>query len=134
MNEQWLLHILVFIFGYVTCRTFYFLGAARDSVKIVQFAQTIGLFIIARGIENLQWSRQYRLGLMNEAGAPERDIKAFKLHHDEEERLYKVNSIQSIIEVTGEFFSPVTQFDDWKSAMKYIDSNKKELFKFLRRD
>jgi hypothetical protein len=134
MNEQWLLHILVFIFGYVTCRTFYFLGSVRTSAKIVQFAQTIGLFIIARGLENLEWSRQYRINLMKENDASEHNVKAFKLHHDEEVRLYKYNSVQGIIELTGDFFSPVTQFSDWRSAMAHIDSNKEELFKFLRRD
>lgn len=134
MNEQWLLYVLVFVFGYVTCRTFYFLSSVRTSIKIVQFAQTVGLFIIARGLESLQWSRQYRINIMKENEASEQSIKAFTLHHDEEARLYKANSIQSIIELTGDFFSPVTAFSDWRSAMKHIDSNKEELFKFLRRE
>ena len=134
MNEQWLLHLLMFIFGYVTCRTFYFMGSVRTSVKIVQFAQTIGLFIIARGLENLHWSRQYRIDLMKENDASEHNIKAFKFHHDEEVDLYKQRSVERMLELTGDVFTPITQFDDWRSAMKYLDSNKEELFKFLRRD
>jgi hypothetical protein len=70
---------------------------------------------------------------MKEDDASEQSIKAFILHHDEETRLYKANSIQSIVELTGDFFSPVTRFSDWRSAMKHIDSNKEELFNFLRR-
>lgn len=133
MNEQWILHILVFVFGYFTCRTFYFFGSVKTSVKIIQFAQTIALFIIVRGIEQLQWSRQYRIDIMKENNASERNINVFKLHNDEEIGDYKRKSVQTIIELSGEVYAPITEFDDWDSAMNYVESNKEIVLKFIRR-
>ena len=51
--EQWWMYLLTFVFGYVTCRTFYFVRAARVSLTLVRGAHIIYLSALMHVLEFL---------------------------------------------------------------------------------
>ena len=51
--ENWLLYMLVFIFGYSTCRTFYFIRANRISLSLIKLSHMIYLSATIKALESL---------------------------------------------------------------------------------
>jgi len=45
-----LLYFLIFTFGYITCRTFYFLNAARKSILMIKATRLICLAWLSKTI------------------------------------------------------------------------------------
>ena len=56
--EHWLVNILTFIFGYVTCRTFYFVKSSRISLSLISASHIIYLSSIIKAIEHLSYARE----------------------------------------------------------------------------
>ncbi len=63
---EWIQFILVFIFGYVTCKTFYFLNATRTSINIIKTAQLLSLAILAKSMEHFAYARTFKVLTMKE--------------------------------------------------------------------
>ena len=74
---DWLLYLVVFIFGYITCKTFYFMNAARTSINMLKSAQLTSLLVLARSMEHFSYSRALRLHHMQMTDATEHNIQAF---------------------------------------------------------
>ena len=55
---NYFLYFLVFLFGYVTCKTFYFLRANRISLSLIKLSHVIHLTSTVRCIENLIYTRE----------------------------------------------------------------------------
>ena len=48
---NYILYFLVFLFGYITCRTFYFIRSARLSLKLIVSGHLFYLLAIERAIK-----------------------------------------------------------------------------------
>jgi hypothetical protein len=70
---------------------------------------------------------------MKENGESDHNIDAFKYLHNEELDRYKRKSVEEIVSVHGKIFDQVLDFDDWDSAMKYLETNKKEFIDIMYR-
>ncbi len=130
---EFFLYFLVFVLGYTTCKLFYFLIGTRKSIQIVRLSQLVGLSIIARSLENFSHSKYYAMCTMKENGESDHNIDAFKYLHNEELDRYKRKSVEEIVSVHGKIFDQVLDFDDWDSAMKYLETNKKEFIDIMYR-
>ena len=130
---EFFLYFLVFLLGYTTCKLFYFIIGTRKSIQVVRLAQLVALSIIARSLENFSHSKYYAMCVMKESGESDHNIDAFKYLHTEELDRYKRKSIEEIINVHGKIFNQVVDFNDWKSAMKYLETNKQEFIDLMYR-
>tara|TARA_R110002020_G_scaffold29495_4_gene93014 strand:- start:40 stop:444 length:405 start_codon:yes stop_codon:yes gene_type:complete len=131
MQHPWLFYALFFVFGYVTCRTFYFLNSTRKSLRLLQLSRVVGLFVVVRALENFHYSRDYRLHIMRQSGASDQNVKAFTLQSDSETRLFKTRAVSQIIDCHGGFFKEGLEFTDWKSAMEYLETHRESVMEFL---
>jgi len=133
MEHPWPFYALFFIFGYVTCKTFYFLNASRKSIGLLQTTQVVGLFIITRSLEHFHYAKEYRLSTMKHNKATEQNINAFQLQFEDEIKYFKTKSVRQIIEAHGSFFEQVVDFTDWDSAMLFLETNRAHVKEFIKR-
>jgi len=47
---------------------------------------------------------------------------------------YKEKAIKEILDLHPNFYDPIIEFDNWKSAMKYLEDNKQFVLKLLNQD
>ena len=123
----WLLHFLVFIFGYVTCKTFYFLRANRISLSLVRLSHVIYLSSVVKSIETLIEARS--TAIINNI----EPLKSKDFFEDEIKTL-KENSVAYLLQLHPRFYRDVLTFDDWESSMKYLNQNKDVVFKIWKKE
>ena len=70
---------------------------------------------------------------MRENGESEHNLSAFKHLHIEELDRYKRRAIEEIVGFHGKIFDQVLDFDDWSTAMKYLETNKQEFIDIMYR-
>ena len=128
---NWLLYFLVFAFGYISCRTFYFLRSTRTSVKLVKAAQLIALGVLARSMENFHYAGTYRIQQLNHGGFSDNKINSFKIRFEDELVSYKDRSIREIINTHEGVFKSMVDFKDWNSAMLYLETNRRVMEAFF---
>ena len=121
---EWLQYFLVFVFGYLTCKTFYFFRATRTGILIVKSAQIISLAILAKSMENFAFSKTYKVLTLKENNESEHNINAYCLNIDLAIVSYKEKAIKHIVEQHSKFYREILDFDDWKSGMEYLEQNK----------
>jgi len=129
---EWLLQLLVFTFGYITCRTFYFFRAARSSVNMLKVSQLVSVAMLARSLENFAYSKSLRLQYLAETNASEQNKEAFMLLHQDELTNFKTKSIQEIVALHPKFFEDALDFHDWPSAMKFLNDNQQLVYTLLK--
>ena len=134
MEHLWLFYLLFFAFGYMTCRTFYFLNATRKSLSLLRVTQVVSLFIMVRALEHFHYAKEFRLSIMKENDASEQNIRAFLYQFDDEMKFYKTKCIRQIIEAHGNFFNQVVDFADWESAMVFLEGNKELVEEFIKKE
>ena len=127
---DWLLYILTFIFGYVTCKTFYFLRATRLALSLIRGANVIYVSSMAKAAEKLSYTQEIMLENMIKTEKTSAEISAFQLQFDSEVRHLKDTSIDVMIALHPEFFKQMVEFDDWDSAMRYANEYREQIFKF----
>lgn len=120
---DWVLYTLFFIFGYSTCKTFYYLNSSRISIRLIKVAQLISLTIVAKALEHYSYAFEYKTMRMKEEGESEHNLEVLKNTHNNEVESFKKRTIQFIIEAHPEFFRKIIEFDDWESSMKFLDQH-----------
>lgn len=130
----WWLYILVFIFGYLTHKTFYFFRSVRISIGLVRVSQLISLAVLARSMENFYHSHTARVRQMRENKEQEKDIRDLRRSFNDEISTYKEKAIKEILDLHPGFYAPIVDFDNWKSGMKYLDDNKEFVLALLNKD
>ncbi len=128
---DWLLYILVFVFGYFTCKTFYLLRSTRISLTLVKVAQLISLGVLARSTESFHYVGEYKVRHLEKSGFSDNKINAFKLQHELEIEEYKRRSINAIVYCHSSVFKDILEFNDWDSAMRFLEKNRELVDKFL---
>ena len=124
--EYYALHLLTFIFGYVTCRTFYFLKSARTSIILLKIMHVVGLAILTKCIEEYAYSGTQKLKALSDCGVLPTDEVYKKIERENENTisLFKQKGIATIISLHPEYFRNTLEFDDWESAMLFLQKNK----------
>ena len=130
--DIWFLHALVFIFGYVTCKTFYFLNTARISLKLIKSSRIIYLLMAVRAVENYLMSERMMNKYLKEAEQDESTIKVFEHKCKHEIEHFKKKTIEQLLLQTPDAFRPGLEFDDWNTAMAHLQQHKREALDFWR--
>ena len=130
----WWLYLLVFGFGYLTHKTFYFFRSVRISIGLIRVSQLVSLAVLAKSMENFYYSHTARLRQMRENNEDEKDIRDVRRSFNVEISGYKEKSIKEILDQHPKFYDPIVEFDDWKSGMKYLEENREFVFKLLSQE
>jgi hypothetical protein len=130
----WWLYLLVFIFGYLTHKTFYFLRSVKISIGLIRVSQLVSLAVLAKSMENFYYSHTSRLRHMKEYDEGSKKIKDVRRSFNVEIVNYKKKAIKEILDLHPNFYDPIIEFDNWKSAMKYLEDNKQFVLKLLNQD
>jgi hypothetical protein len=120
---QYILYFLIFIFGYVTCKTFYFLRATRISLSLIKLSHLIYLSAMQKIIE--EW-----LTYVDDLGMTGSDRFHLMNALDEEIEHLKTRSVDYLLKLHPQFYREALSFGDWESAMNYIDQNKEVIVEF----
>ncbi len=131
---DWLLYLLVFVFGYVTCQTFYFLSSARLSLILLRASHLIYISSMMKALENMAYARGIVLENMLKAEKNSVAISTFELRHEQDVRTLKDRSINLLIDIHPPFFKRMMEFKTWEEASNYIDTHKDVVFKFWEED
>ena len=127
----WWLYILVFLFGYFTHKVFYFFRSLKISIGLIRVSQLVSLAVLATSMENFYYSHTARLRHMKEDNESEKDIKDARRSFNIEIKDYKEKAIREILDLHPDFYDPIVDFDDWKSAMDYLEKNKEYTVKLM---
>ena len=130
--DIWWLHALVFIFGYVTCKTFYFINTARLSLKLLKSSRIIYLVLATRALENYATSERIMKKYLIDTDANKETKNDFELRFEEEKLLFKAQTIATLIGQTPKAFKEGIEFHDWDTAMIHLQRHKEEAFNFWR--
>ena len=130
----WWLYLLVFIFGYLTHKTFYFLRSVKISIGLIRVSQLVSLAVLAKSMENFYYSHTSRLRQMKEQDETQNEIKDTRRSFNMEITNYKEKAIKEMLDLHPDFYNPIIEFDNWKSAMKYLEDNKQFVLKLLNQD
>jgi hypothetical protein len=123
----------MFIFGYLTHKTFYFLRATKISISLIRVSQLVSLAVLANSLENFYYSHTSRLRQMRESEQDEKEIKAVRSAFNAEIANYKEKAIEEILDLHPKFYDPIIDFSNWKTAMTYLEENKNFIFKLMDR-
>ena len=122
--DSWWLHLLTFIFGYITCRTFYFVRSSRMSVSLIKTSHIIYLSAIVKALEHLSYAREVMLEHMIRTESHNTEINSFEFRYKRETEALKARSIDVLKVIHPQFFRSMLSFDDWSSAMEYLQEQK----------
>ena len=121
MGHVWWLYLLVFIFGYFTCRTFYFIREVRLGLVMLKLSHYLSLYTIVRGVESMEYAKATRIDEMRKKDETDRNVNAYQLNFDTEIKLYKDKAIREIINMHPKFYRELLEYDDWESAMRFLN-------------
>jgi hypothetical protein len=71
---------------------------------------------------------------MKEQDETQNEIKDTRRSFNMEITNYKEKAIKEILDLHPDFYNPIIEFDNWKSAMKYLEDNKQFVLKLLNQD
>jgi len=115
---------LMYVFGYVTCKTFYYLKASRLGVTLIHTANVFSLFLLTRALENYEVSRSLCLNDLKQKNLSKKNLEAYETNLQTEVDDFKRKSIASLIGLYPDFFESVLDYNDWESGMKFLEDNK----------
>ncbi len=127
---NWVLYGLLFVFGYVTCQTFYFLKSTRLSLILLRATHLIYLSSTMKALEHMSFARGIVLEHMLRTEKGSAAISTFEIRHEEEVAKLKTRSIDLLIDLHPEFFQRMMEFENWEEASQYADTHKDIIFKF----
>jgi len=123
--EQAALYLLVFTFGFVTNRVLYYFIAAYHSIRILKVMHVVSLTMFLRSIQEYTYVGFKKLATLEKCGVLANDriyINAEMAHMNTIEA-FKKRSVLSLIELHPEILKPSLEFNDWDSAMEYLEKN-----------
>jgi len=127
---SWLLYGLLFVFGYITCQTFYFIKSTRLSLIVLRATHLIYISSMMKAVEHMSFARGIVLEHMLRTEKSSAVISMFELRHEEEVRNLKKRSVDLLLDLHPEFFQRMVDFENWEEAAQYLDAHKDVVFKF----
>ena len=132
--DPWWMYALVFLFGYITCRTFYFIRASRISLSLLVYSQVIYLSSMVKILESLLHTKYFVNGLRKSAKEMSPVCNDIDQKVNNEIAILKDNSINYLINMHPKFYRDSLKFKDWDSSMQFLGNNKQEAFNFWKHD
>ena len=120
----WWLYLLVFIFGYLTHKTFYFFRSMRTSIGLIRISQLVSLNIMARSMEHYYYAHTAKIRQLTESGEDQETIRQSRRVFSKEMSSLKEKYIKQLVEMHPRFFTPTVNLTNWKSAMKHLDDHR----------
>ena len=130
--DIWWLHALMFIFGYVTCKTFYFINTARLSLNLLKSSRIIYLVMASRALENYATSERIMKKYMVETDTDTDAQGSFERKFTQDKLTFQANVIAALIAQTPEAFKEGLEFHDWDTAMIHLQRHRSEALNFWR--
>ena len=127
---QWIIYLLVFVSGYLTCKAFYFLKSTSLSLRAVRASHLIYLSVVIKALENLAYSRELTLESLARSGETSAAISIFEMQFERDVQHIKEHSIEVLKHQHPDFFKSFIKFDDWESSMDYLMTYKKSALQF----
>ena len=132
--DPWWMYALVFIFGYATCRTFYFVRSSRISLSLLLYSQIIYLSSMVKILESLLRTKYFVSGLRCSAKEMSSVCNEIDKKVDAEISILKDNSINYLINMHPNFYRESLKFEDWDSSMRFLKEKKQVAFNFWKHD
>jgi len=120
----------MFVFGYITCRLFYFFRSARLSLSLMRASHVIYLSALIKALEHLSHAREIMREHLIKTEKNSNYISSFEIRFNEDVKLMKKRSIDVLIACHPKFFRPMIDFDDWEEAMTYLQSHNDAALQF----
>ncbi len=133
MFMEYYLYFLTFLFGYFTCRTFYFFRANRISISLIKLSHVIYLSSVVKCIENLVYTRDTMKLHYNQIDVDNDKINELERKMQDRIEHLKNNSVKYLIDWHPSFYREALVFDDWESSMQYLLKNKQLVYDFWRK-
>jgi len=130
----WWLYIIVFVFGYLTHKTFYFFRSLKISIGLIRVSQLISLAVLSKSMENFYYSHTARLRHMREHDRDDKSIKDTRRSFNIEINNFKEKAIKEMLDLHPKFYGSIIEFDNWNSAMSFLDKNKHFVLELLNQD
>ena len=128
--SPWWLYILIFFFGYLTCRTFYFMRSARTSLSLMKASGILYLSVLVKAIEHLSYAREIMLEHMIRTEKKTFEISSFEMRFERDVSLFKDRSIHTFLACHPKFFRSMVEFNNWEDAMKFLIEHKDSALAF----
>ena len=128
--DPWWMYTLVFIFGYITCRTFYFIRASRISLSLLVYSQIIYLSAMVKILDNLMTIKHFSKHVRKSFKEVSSVCDEVEKNVDTEISILKDNSINYLINMHPKFYRDSLKFEDWDSSMRFLKDKKEEAFNF----
>lgn len=122
-----LLYLLVFIFGYITHRTFHTYTATKTGSLIFLHGKMTVVLMLLKAIEKYSYVKSFGALQLKEKGASDSEIEAYKIFIDNDISLFKKQSIKSINKPIPDYLNVLEPFNNWDDAMLFIAKYKQEL-------
>ena len=132
--DPWWMYALVFIFGYSTCRTFYFIRASRISLSLLLYSQIIYLSSMVKILESLLSVKYFVSSLSHDTEEMSSIYDEIHKKVDTQIAILKDNSINYLINIHPKFYRESLKFEDWNSSMNFLKDKKQEAFNFWKHD
>jgi hypothetical protein len=66
-----------------------------------------------------------------ESGESEHNINAIRKINEMEITYFKEQAIKKLVKAHPSFFDPIVDFDDWESAMRYLETHRALALEFI---
>tara|TARA_R110001583_G_scaffold96407_6_gene240623 strand:+ start:10196 stop:10495 length:300 start_codon:yes stop_codon:yes gene_type:complete len=97
-----------------------------------KMTQLTTLMILTRSMEQYAYVKSFGESQMKQKGATEKEISNYHIYVNNDIEFFKNKSIKVILSATPNYFKHLVEFDDWESAMRYLNDNKTIVNQFLK--
>ena len=108
--------------------------AAKTGSLIFLHGKMTVLLMLLRAIEKYSYVKTFGVLQLQEKGASDSEIDAFKIFIENDIDFFKKQSIKAINEPIPEYLKVLEHFDTWDEAMRFIVKFKQEIPKELMYD
>ena len=122
---EYILYFLLFLFGYITCRTFYFIRSSRVSLRLIAMAHVIFLSAIKR-VED-EWRKA-----LADREIDKSDRIRLEIELEGKIEVLRTTSIDYLLMLHPPFYREALQFADWEGAMNYLYKNEETINQFWK--
>lgn len=124
---EFLLYVLVFVFGYVTHRTFHTYMAAKTGSLIFLHSKLTSLLMLVKCIESYNYVKAFGMMQLKKNEATDKQVEAFTTMIDNDITFFKKQSIKNINILIPEYLKVLEHFDNWDEAMMFLVKFKQEI-------
>ena len=124
---EFLLYLLVFLFGFITHRTFHAYIGAKTGSLIFLHCKLISLLVLLRALEQYNFTKAHLSLQMKQKGLSDNDVAAFNTLIDNDIDNFKKHAIKQINKQIPDYLQTLESFYNWDEAMLYVAKFKQEI-------